>query len=137
MAGTVSGASFTVSVTVNAGCTISADLANIAFTATAGTAAAPGSVSQNASILCTNGTPYDFHMTTTNGFKMVNGANNIPYTITAAGKLMTTSVPATLSNTGTGVAQSVPFVFAIPAASWSPTNPTGVYSDTVTMNVDF
>ena len=68
---------------------------------------------------------------------MVNGAKNIPYTITAAGKLMTAAAPGTLSNTGTGVAQSVPFVFAIPAAGWSPTNTTGVYSDTVTMNVDF
>ena len=139
MAGTVSGSSFQVSVSVNAGCSISSDLSAVTFAATAGTAAVPGSQSSSASIICTKGTPYDFHMTTANGFKMVFGAYNIPYTISGPNGVVgsTAKAAASFGSTGTGVAQPAAFTFAIPAASWSPTNAPGTYTDTVTMNVDF
>ena len=141
MAGSVKGSSFNVQVTVTAGCTISSDLTTVNFGSAAGAGAAPANQTASASILCTKGTPYDFHMDTANSFNMkftdtAGATYSIPYTITGPNStLMTTGTQSKLSNTGTGVNQSSNFTFAI--TNWSPTNAPGTYTDTVTMNVDF
>jgi len=142
-AGTTAGTQFTVQVQLTAGCNIVTDVTGpIVFTTTAGTAATPADVSATASITCTNTTPYDLHMTTTNDFKMVNGANKIPYLVLATPgasqrTLGSTLITTSFTGTGSGTAQTIPFVFRIPSASWTPTLPPGIYSDTLTLNVDF
>jgi spore coat protein U-like protein len=143
LAGTTVGTQFTVQVELTAGCNIVTDIAGpIVFTSTPGTAATPADVNATASITCTNTTPFDLHMTTTNAFKMINGANQIPYLVLATPGASQRTLGSTLittgfTGTGTGLAQTIPFVFRIPAASWTPTLPPGIYSDTLTLNVDF
>ncbi|MDB5544883.1 MAG: Spore coat protein [Hyphomicrobiales bacterium] len=143
LAGTTVGTQFTVQVELTAGCNIITDIAGpIVFTSTPGTATVPADVSASASVTCTNTTPFDLHMTTTNAFKMVNGANQIPYLVLATPGAAQRTLGSTLittgfTGTGTGLPQTIPFVFRIPAASWTPTLPPGIYSDTLTLNVDF
>ena len=123
LAGTTVGTQFTVQVELTAGCNIITDIAGpIVFTSTPGTATVPADVSASASVTCTNTTPFDLHMTTTNAFKMVNGANQIPYLVLAtpgAGQrtLGSTLITTGFTGTGTGLPQTIPFVFRIPAAS--------------------
>ncbi len=144
---TVSGTAFTVKVAVTAGCAITTDIPNAAginFGSVAGTSAVPGSQSANATVTCTNTTPYGLHMTSTNAFNMKNGATSIAYTVNtllngtcATYAIGGTAAGASLTNTGTGAGQTYPFTFAITPASWSSALPIGTYSDTVTLNVDF
>ena len=142
-AGVTTGAAHRVQVRVAAGCSISTNLSAVAFSATAGTAAAPASKSAAASIVCTKGTPYDFHMTTTNTFRMklVNSGTTyfIPYTVTGPNGVLgsTAKARASFGSMGTGLAQSAAFTFAIPAAGWLATNAPGTYVDTATLRVDF
>ncbi|MDB5546415.1 MAG: Spore Coat Protein domain [Hyphomicrobiales bacterium] len=143
LAGTTAGTQFTVQVTVTAGCKIATDIAGpITFTSTPGTSAAPADVNASASITCTSTTPFDLHMTTTNAFNMKNGASLIPYTVLATPggaqkTLGSTLVTTGFTGTGSGVAQTIPFVFRITPGGWTSTLPLGTYSDTLTLNVDF
>lgn len=143
LAQTTTGSQFNVQVQVTAGCKITTDIAGpVSFAATPGTSAAPTDVSSTASIVCTSTTPFDLNMSTVNGFKMINGAAQIPYVVLATPggtqrTLGSTQITTGFTGTGSGVAQSIPFVFRIPSASWVSSLPLGTYSDTLTLNVNF
>ncbi len=141
-AGSIAGRSFQVHVGVAAGCMIKTDIAAINFGSVSG-ASATGPAAQTASpvIICTKTTPYSLHMTTLNRFRMNFGAaHRIAYTVRASlgGKTVRLGRRQVVSNfsfLGTGAPQIVAMAFAIRA--WTTTNIPGVYTDTVTMNVDF
>ncbi len=143
LAGTTVGTNFTVQVQVTAGCKIATDIAGpITFTATPGTSAAPADVTASAVVTCTTTTPYDLHMTTTNGFNMKNGTSQIPYLVLATTggtqkTLGSTLITTGFTGTGTGAGVTIPFVFRIPSTSWLSSLPLGNYTDTLTLNVDF
>ena len=82
LAGTTAGTTFTVQVTVTAGCNINtgSPTGTIDFGSVAGTASAPADQSGNMVVTCTNTTPYKIYFTSTNTVTsntnrlMVNGA---------------------------------------------------------------
>ena len=130
-------AAFTVSVEVLAGCTINSNGGDVTFTATAGTASKPSDITTSASITCTNGTGYDVSLTSTNGFKMVNGANSIAYAVASNNSDLIAN-NAKVSKTGDGTPQTTSLTFSILDSAWKATNKAGLtYSDTVTLNVTF
>src|SRR5579863_262896 len=63
MAATVTGGSYTVQVTVAAGCVISTDIAAVNFGSASGAGAVPGTQSLTPKVTCTNLTPWGVHMT--------------------------------------------------------------------------
>ena len=140
MAGSESAPAFTVSVEVLAGCTISDNGGDAKFAATAGTATRPSDVTTTASITCTNGTPYKVSLTSTGGFKMKNGTNEIAYSVVNDETVLSAS-GAFFSLTGNGNAQRSALTFSILPSAWNATNKAGAagltYSDTVTLNVAF
>ena len=130
-------AQFTVSVEVLAGCTINSNGGDVTFAATAGTASKPSDKTTSASVTCTNGSGYDVTLTSTNGFKMVNGSNSIAYTVTSGADNLS-AVNGKVSKIGDGTAQPTGLTFSIPAVAWVPANKANLtYSDTVTLNVTF
>ena len=141
-AATTSGTPFTVQVTVTAGCNIDTGSPTgvVNFGSHAGTGATPSDVSGNMIVTCTNTTAYSIYFTSGNTVTgntnriMVNGAESIGYQI-RQGTTAIGNTPATgYSATGNGTSQSTAINFHI--TSWTPVTP-GIYSDTVTMNVDF
>lgn len=141
MAGSAAGTAFNVQVTITSGCTISNDAVAVDFGQVVGTSAKPTAKTKTATITCSSGVPYDFHVTSTNGLKMKSAAGNlIPYTIKAGSSttaLGTTTVTSGFTQTGNGAAQTVTFTFDI--ASWNAASPyaDAVYTDTATLSVDF
>jgi hypothetical protein len=139
-AGSAAGTPFDVRITISAGCTISNDNAAVDFGTVSGSSAKPAARTKTASITCTNGVPYDFHVVTTNGFNMkAAGGATIPYTIKAGSS--TTPLGSTpmsiFSQMATGSPQAMTFSFDI--SSWNTASPyaSAIYSDTVTLYVDF
>ena len=150
LAGTTSGTPFTVQVTVTAGCNISAGSPSgtYDFGPVAGTAATPADIAANVVVTCTNTTPYTIYFTSVNTvtgntariMKPAVGADTVPYVIrqgvTLIGNTKATGFGTGL--TGNGSAQTTAINFHI--TSWSPTVAAvapAVYSDTVTLQVDF
>ncbi len=140
-AGTSAGTTFDVKITISTGCAISNDNAAVDFGAVSGASAKPAAKTKTATITCTSGTPYDFHVSSANSFKMKDsGGNTIPYTIKAGAStaaLGSAQVTTGFTQTGTGSAQAVIFNFDI--STWNTSAPyaSGIYTDTVTLNVDF
>lgn len=137
--------SFTVSVTVDAGCVINAGPGNIVFPTTVGTATKPVDQISSAKVVCTDTTPYKVYFTSTNNpggttFSMKNGTKSIPYSIASGATLIGNTNAAGLSQTGNGGEQTIPLTFSILTSGWNPgvvAPATGTFTDSVTLTVDF
>ena len=120
---------------------ISNESSAVDFGSVNGAGAKPAAKTKTATITCTSGTPYDFHVASANGLGMKDaGGNSIPYTIkvgSSTTSLGTTLVTTGFTQTGNGSAQAVTFTFDI--ATWNASSPygTSTYTDTVTLSVDF
>ena len=117
---------FTVSVTVNAYCTVAATAMN--FGTFTGSIPANTLATSTASVNCAAGTPYALSLAAAAGtgaltVSMVNGGSTIPADLTVS----------TLAQTGTGAVQSFPINGKISAAVASPT--VGTYAVTQTIYV--
>lgn len=140
-AATTSGTAFTVQVTVTAGCNISTDVSGpVDFGSAPGTGPAPADVNRTVGMTCTNGTGYSVYFTSSNAMTgtnrfMVNGGESIGYQILHSGSPVGNTAGTGITGlTGTGAAQTYPLVFNI--NDWSAVTPQ-IYTDTVTMQVDF
>ena len=140
---TISGAPFTVQVTVTASCAINTGPSGtIDFGSNAGTGPAPGDIGSSVGVTCTNGSAYNIRFTSTNAVTantnriMVNGAENIGYQIrkTSNSALIGDNTATSLAGTGTGVLQTTAINFHI--NNWTPVTP-ALYTDSVTLQVDF
>ena len=155
-AGTVSAGSFTVSITISGGCVVTtSDNTNINFGTYGYTSAGPSvgtNPTNSVQVLCTNSTPYMLRAagTTPTGSTTYNMANasseNIPYTISAAypsataQSLVNSATPAgtITGGIGTAAAQTITLTYALGAWPFTSTAPhPGVFTDNVTLNVDF
>lgn len=123
-----------VRLRVTARCTIAATPITFANTASSA-ASAPANVIGGGSVTCSPGLPYDFTMTSANGGSLVNGATRISYRIMEGANQISATRPTPLSDTGTGVAQ--PILLSWQVTGWRASLPTGVYSDTVTLTVNW
>ena len=137
----VSGAQFTVQVTVNAGCKIdSGPSGTINFGSASGVAAAPGDVASSFAVTCTNTTPYKYYFASSNAVtssvnrQMKNGSSSVGYKILQGTTEMPNVATTEVGATGSGVSQTYPLTFRV--TNWTPTAP-GVYTDTVTLSVEF
>jgi Spore Coat Protein U domain len=155
-AGVVSAGSFTVSITISGGCAVTTpDTTNINFGAYGYTTAGPSvgtNPTNSVQVLCTNSTPYMLRAagTTPTGSTTYNMANasaeNIPYTISAAypsataQSLVNSATPAgaITGGVGTAAAQTIALTYALGAWPFASSAPhPGVFTDNVTLNVDF
>ena len=137
---------FTVSVTVNKGCTVTTQVGDVLFGSAAGNGSAPQSITRTPKITCTSGTEYDASLVSTGGFKMKNAGttSTIAYVVESGSTTLsysTTEAGAAnkVTNTSTdGSAQDLPLKFSIPAAAWTTANKAGLtYSDTVTLKIEY
>lgn len=143
LAGTTSGTPFTVQVTVTAGCNIDtgSPTGTINFGSVAGTAAAPADISANMVVTCTNTTPYKVYFgssntvtANTNRVMSAGGSETIGYQIRQGTTPIGNTAATGYSATGSGVSQTTAINFHI--TNWTPVTP-AIYTDTVTMHVDF
>lgn len=139
---TTSGTSFTVSLPIVAGCTISSPSGTVSF-ASASTAA-PADVTSSMSVTCTNTTPYNTYFTsantvTGNTTRTLRGTGGnlatVSYQILSGATAIGNTNLTGLAGTGTGSATVTTLTFRITSA-WALIKP-DTYSDVVTMNVDF
>jgi spore coat protein U-like protein len=140
-AGTVSGTPFTVQVNVVAGCVITTDVAGpIDFGSAAPSDPTPADVPSQVGVNCTNTAPYKIRFTSVNPVtgntdrQMTFGADSVGYQIRAGATLIGNTNATGLGGTGTGAIQTTNLNFHINA--WTPAA-LGVYTDTVTLQVDF
>ena len=140
-AGTISGAPFTVQVTVTASCTInSGPTGSIDFGSNAGSGPVPADIASSVGVTCTNTSPYKIRFTSTNPVTgntnrtMVNGAENIGYQIRQGVTLIGDNAATAFGATGNGALQTTAINFHI--NNWTPVTP-AVYTDSVTLQVDF
>ena len=147
-AGTSAGTAFDVQIVISDGCTISNDGGAVTFDSTIGvTKTKPATKTKSATIICTTGTTYDFHLSTPNNFLLKNTSDptkTIGYEVkatlggTTGNALGKTQVSSPTLFTGTGTGQTVTFTFDL--TGWNTSTPdylAGTYKDTVTLNVDF
>ena len=137
----VSGTQFTVQVTVTAGCKIdTGPTGTINFGSVSGVASAPGDVASSFAVTCTDTTPYKYYFVSTNPVTssvnrvMTNGANSVGYKIVQGTADMPNVLTTSVGATGSGISQTYPLTFKV--TNWTPTAP-GVYTDTVTLSVEF
>ena len=146
--GTSAGTAFDVQIVISEGCTISNDGTAVTFDSTIGvTKTKPATKTKTATIICTTGTKYDFHLTTPNNFMLKNtndSTKTINYEVkatngaTTGGAIGRDPVTSPTLFTGTGAGQTVTFTFDL--TGWNTSTPdylAGTYKDTVTLNVDF
>ena len=140
-AGSTAGTAFDVKITISAGCSISNDATAVDFGTVIGFGVLPAPRTKTATITCSNSTPYDFHVASINSFRMKDaGGNAIQYRIKAGASttpLGSTPISSNFTQMGTGAAQTITFTFE--AFGWPVIAPfpSGVYTDTVTLYVDF
>ena len=137
MAGTAAGTSFDVKLTINSGCTITNSSTAVDFGSVLSGGSKPSAQTKGMTINCTSNIPFDFHAASTNNFNMKSGSTLIPYTIKAGSSstALGTAAPASLLFAYSGSPQIVTLTFDI--STWTGTAAAGVYTDTVTVNVDF
>jgi spore coat protein U-like protein len=155
MAGPITGSPFTVSVTVQTGCVISADVGNITFVTNGGPPTGsnvPQPMFANPQVQCTNNTPYSVSFNST---KPMNGTTRTMVAPSPAGSINYQILGCANSGMG-GCTPTTPIgsnnsnVLAVPVnsgfsllfqisndSSWTSATTNVTYSDTVTMQVNF
>ncbi len=143
-------ATFQVKMTILASCAVTAGTtSDIQIGDIGGVDANSGSNTgtSNISVQCSNGTPYNVGLTPSNsnttGAGTMTGTtgDNVPYqlhSVSATGAVWgNTATSSAVGNgvhgTGNGAAQSIPVFAVAPSANFKP----GVYSDIVTVDVNF
>jgi hypothetical protein len=136
--------SFNINGTLANSCTASMSVATVSLPDLS--VATPGTTAVQ--VNCRAGTLYSMNVASTNGWKLMNGADSLAYSISYTGSASgvnsawsgtsgdTAPLAVTTSNqTGTGAQQAynLSIVNAIAAA----TLPAGTYSDTVTVNINY
>ena len=135
---------FLVQIVISEGCTVSNDATPVTFTTRTGVSTKPNAATKQATITCTPGTKYDFHLTSSKGFKLENTSDStktIAYEVKATLGAVTSSalggsqVTTPTLLTGDGTAKTVDFTFDL--TGWTSNHGNGTYQDNVTINVDF
>jgi spore coat protein U-like protein len=128
--------SFTVTATVAKACTVAAQ--PIAIASYDPNSSTPTTGTTNVNVTCTRGTSYTTFLKSANSWKLVDTvtpANTLTYAITQA-------ATGTAWNTNTGWAGSAPSRAAVSYQATATIGtaqdvPAGIYTDTVTMNVNY